>query len=209
MHVPVDYVEGAFQLSTPEEAGRARRADARRNRQLALRAATALLAEPGAILTVDAIAKKSGLGAATVVRAFGGKEALLDAAVAGLLAPMVHRAEQLLEQMGPVSALRAFLGELIAFQSAHLSVSDQLEGLETPATAALRRQLVSAVERMIVGAREEGAIRTDLEPALLLTLVARTAFAIAQARPATEEIVHAYLTVLMDGLRPRPGGAAE
>ncbi|MFF3335487.1 TetR/AcrR family transcriptional regulator [Streptomyces sp. NPDC002888] len=189
-----------------EGTGRGRRADAVRNRQLALQAATALLAEPGGTLTVEAIARKAGLGAATVVRAFGGKEALLDAAVASLLAPVVDRAERLLEQVGPERALRTFLVELIAFQSAHHSISDQLEGMETPATAALRRQLVSAVEEMIVGARRDGAIRTDLEPAALVTLVGRTAFAIAQARPASEEIVHAYLTVLMDGLRPQSPG---
>ncbi|WP_329368589.1 TetR/AcrR family transcriptional regulator [Streptomyces sp. NBC_01483] len=177
-----------------------------RNRQLALQAATQLLAEPGGTLTVEAIAKKAGLGAATVVRAFGGKEALLDAAVAGLLAPVVDRAGQLLEQAGPEQALRTFLAELIAFQSAHHAISRQLDGLEAPSTTALRQQLVSAVEEMIVGARRDGAIRTDLDTGDLVTLVGRTAFAIAQGQPASEEIVHAYLAVLMDGLRPQSPG---
>jgi AcrR family transcriptional regulator len=163
-----------------------------------------LLAEPGASLTVEAIATRAGLGTATVVRAFGGKEALLDAAVAGLLAPVVDRAGQLLESVGPAQALRTFLGELITFQSAHHGLSDQLTGLDTPVTAALRRQLVSAVEQMIVGAQREGAVRRDLEPAVLVTLVSVTAFAIAQAGPASDEVGRAYLTVLMDGLLP-PG----
>jgi AcrR family transcriptional regulator len=199
-------VEGLFQLSTSD---RARRADAVRNRDLALEAATALLAEPGATLTVDAIAARAGLGAATVVRAFGGKDALLDAAVAGLLAPVVDRAEELLTQVGPEQSLRTFLRELIAFQSAHHALSDQLTGAQAPATAALRRRLVSAVEQMIVGARGQGAIRDDLEPAVLVTLVSLTAFAIAQARPASDDVVDAYLTVLMDGLRPPAPGPAR
>ena len=59
-------------------AGTGSRADAVRNRQLALNAAMALLARPDAALTVEVIAKEAGLGAATVVRAFGGKDALLD-----------------------------------------------------------------------------------------------------------------------------------
>ncbi|GAB2854813.1 TetR/AcrR family transcriptional regulator [Actinocorallia aurea] len=174
-----------------------------RNKKLALQAATELLAEPGGSLTVEAIAKKAGLGTATVVRAFGGKEALLDAAVAGLLAPVVDRAGQLLEQTGPERALRTFLAELIAFQSAHHAVSSLLDGLEAPSTTALRRRLVGAVEEMIAGARRDGAIRTDLDTGVLVTLVGRTAFAIAQGRPASEEVVHAYLAVLMDGLRPQ------
>ena len=200
-------MEGPFQLSTPEEPGRARRADAVRNRHLALEAATALLAEPGATLTVDAIAARAGVGTATVVRAFGGKDALLDAAVAGLLAPVVDRAEQLLAQVGPEQALRTFLRELIAFQAAHHPLSEQLTGREAPSTAALRRRLVSTVEQMIVDARGEGAIRADLEPAVVVTLVSRTALAIAQARPASDDVVDAYLTVLMDGLRPPAPGA--
>lgn len=193
-------------MSTSEDTGRSRRSDALRNRELALQAATALLAEPGATVTVEAIAARAGLGAATVVRAFGGKEALLDAAVAGLLAPVVDRAGHLLEQLRPEAALRTFLAELIAFQSAHHALSAQLEGLAAPATAALRARLVSAVEQMLAGARRDGAIRSDLEPAVVLALVSRTAFAVAQARSASDAITGAYLTVLMDGLRPQPPG---
>ena len=197
-------MEGTFQLSTPEEPGRARRADAVRNRHLALEAATALLA--GAALTVDAIAARAGVGAATVVRAFGGKDALLDAAVAGLLAPVVDRAEQPLAQVRPEQALRTFLRKVTTFQSAHHALSEQLTGRVAPSTAALRRRLVGAVEQMIVDARAQGAIRADLEPAVVVTLVSRTALAIAQARPASDDVVRAYLTVLMDGLRPPASG---
>lgn len=184
-------------MSTPT----GRRADAVRNRQLALRAATELLAEPGASLTVEAIAKKAGLGPATVVRAFGGKEALLDAAVSGLLEPVIRRAEQLLEGAAPEQALRTFLAELITFQSGHHAISEQLGGLNLPATAAARKQLVRAVERMIAGAQRDGAIRTDLAPGVITTLVGETAFAIARARPASGELTEVYLAVLMDGLR--------
>lgn len=182
--------------------GSGRRADAVRNRRLALEAATALLAEPGTALTVEAIAKKAGLGAATVVRAFGGKDALLDAAVSGLLEPVLQRARALLEQTSPEEALRTFLAELIAFQSAHHAISDQLGGLDLPATTALRAELVRSVEEMIVGARADGTIRTDIDPAVTTTLIGQAAYAIARSRPASQELADAFITVLMDGLRP-------
>ncbi len=203
MHVPVDYVEGAFQLSTPAEGGR--RADAVRNRRLALEAATALLAEPGSPLTVEAIARKAGLGAATVVRAFGGKDALLDAAVSGLLEPVVHRAGRLLEQADQAQALRTFLTELITFQSAHHAIGDQLDGLTLPATTALRDELVRVVQEMIAGAQRDGTVRTDLDPAVTTALIGRTAYAVARSQPASPELTDAYLTVLMDGLRSPNG----
>jgi AcrR family transcriptional regulator len=126
-----------------------------RNRQLALDAAMALLAAPDAALTVEAIARKADLGAATVVRAFGGKDALLDAAVSRLLEPVVP-------------------------------------------------DLVAAVEEMINGARRDGAIRTDLDPAVVTTLITETAHAIARAKPPSQNLADAYLSVLPDGLRPAP-----
>ncbi|WP_155370781.1 TetR/AcrR family transcriptional regulator [Catellatospora vulcania] len=188
-------------MSTRGETGR--RADAVRNRQLALQAATALLAQPGTALTVEAIATKAGLGAATVVRAFGGKDALLDAAVSGLLEPVVRRARALLEQTAAEDALRTFLAELIAFQSAHHAISDQLGDLDLPATTAQRAELVRNVEEMITRARADGAIRTDLSPAVVTTLIGQAAYAVARARPASRELADACVTVLMDGLRPQ------
>jgi AcrR family transcriptional regulator len=202
MHVPIKNMEGAFQMSTPVKAGR--RADAVRNRRLALEAATALLAEPGTPLTVQAIAAKAGLGAGTVVRAFGGKDALLDAAVSGLLEPVVQRARDLLHQTSPDQALRTFLAELIAFQAAHHAISDQLGGLHLPATTALRAELARAGQEMIIAAQQDGAIRTDIDPAVTATLIGEAAYAIARAQPASRELVGAFITVLMDGLRPQP-----
>ncbi|MGW2822675.1 TetR/AcrR family transcriptional regulator [Streptomyces sp. NPDC001443] len=183
-------------------SGTPRRADALRNRRLALDAATALLAEPGTPLTVETIARRAGLGAATVVRTFGGKDALLDAAVSGLLAPVVQRARDLLAETTPGQALDLFLPELIAFQAAHHSVSDQLGGLNMPATTALRGDLARVMEEMVEGAQRDGAVRTDIDPAVTTGLIGRTALAIARAQPPSRQLIDAYLTVLLQGLRP-------
>lgn len=194
-------------MSTPGGAGR--RSDAVRNSRVALEAAAALLAEPGTALTVDAIAKRAGLGVGTVVRAFGGKDALLDAAAATLLEPVVQRARDLLDETTPARALRTFLGELIAFQSAHHALSAELDGLNVPATRALRAQLVRVVQEMFSKARADGSIRTDIDPAVATDLIGETAYAIARARPASTDLADAYLTVLMDGLRPQPSSEDE
>ncbi|MFF3619342.1 TetR/AcrR family transcriptional regulator [Streptomyces sp. NPDC002467] len=166
--------------------------------------ATALLAEPGVSLTVETIAKRAGLGAATVVRAFGGKDALLDAAVARLLGPVIQRARDLLAQDTPYQALRTFLRELIAFQTAHHAIHDQLTGLNLPATTALRADLVGAVEEMLDGARRDGLVRADLDPAVTTALIGATALAVARVEPSSPDLVDAYLTVLLDGLAPHP-----
>lgn len=186
-------------MSTPAAGARA---DAVRNRALVLDAAVALLATPGAPLTVDAVARKAGVGAGTVVRAFGGKDALVDAAVSRLLEPVVGRARELLAETTPYLALRAFLGELMAFQSAYHPIGDHLGELNLPATTALRADLVAVVHEMLDGARRDGEIRTDLDQAAVTLLIGETAFAIARSGPLSPELTHAYLSVLFDGLRP-------
>ena len=138
------------------------------------------------------------------MRAFGGKDALLDAAVSRLLEPVVQRARDLLTETTPYQALRIFLRELIAFQSAHYAVNDQLGGLDLPATTALTADLVAAVEEMADGARRDGEIRTDLDPAVVKTLIEHTAHAVARVQPPSQDLADAYLAVLLDGLRPAP-----
>ncbi|WP_336215320.1 TetR/AcrR family transcriptional regulator [Nonomuraea sp. LPB2021202275-12-8] len=183
------------------------RADAVRNRQRTLEATRALLADPDATVTVEAIATKAGVGAATVVRAFGGKEALIDAAVSGLLAPLVQRARDLLSDMAPEEALRTFLLELIAFQAAHHAMNAQVETLDLPAAEVEQTRLQQAILAMVSQARETGAIRTDLDATVTMTLISECTYAIARSRATSSELAANYLTVLMDGLRPQTSDA--
>ncbi|MFC4587058.1 TetR/AcrR family transcriptional regulator [Sphaerisporangium corydalis] len=183
---------------------RPRRADAVRNRHLALEAAKSLLAQRGATVTVETIARRAGLGAATVVRAFGTKDALVDAAVADLLDPLIRRAGDALALPDPAAALRAFLLELIEFQAAHWIMSERVEGLEAPLTAARRAELRKVASGLIGRAREAGAIRTDIDMTVVTVMLGEVTYAIARSGEASPELAGAFVTVVMDGLRPRP-----
>jgi AcrR family transcriptional regulator len=180
-----------------------RRADAVRNRQRVVEATRTLLADPEVHLTVEAIATKAGVGAATVVRSFGGKEALIDVAVADLLEPVIQRARDYLSEDSGQDALRHFLVELIAFQSSHWIISEQLKGLDLPSTTAQRAALTKAVTDMVNRARHEGAIRTDIDPDVTSILIRDMTHAIARSPSASPQLAQSYVSVLMDGLRPQ------
>jgi len=184
-----------------------RRADAVRNRQRVLEATTTLLADPGAHITVEAIATRAGVGAATVVRSFGSKEALIDVAVAELLEPVIRRAQDYLSENSAQDALRRFLIELIAFQSGHWIITEQLKGLDLPSTTAQRAALTNAVADMVDRARDEGAIRTDIDPDVTSVLIRDMTNAIARSSAASPQLAQSYVSVLMDGLRPQPPSA--
>jgi AcrR family transcriptional regulator len=197
-------MEGPFQMSSPPTSGEPRRrADAVRNRQRVLEATRTLLADPSANLTVEAIATKAGVGAATVVRSFGSKEALIDVAVTDLLEPVIRRARDGLSETSAQDALRRFLIELIAFQSGHWTISEQLRELDLPSTTAQRAALTKTVNELVNRARDEGAIRTDIDPGVTMVLIRDMTNAIARSPSASPELAESYVSVLMDGLRPQ------
>ena len=197
-------MEWTFQMSSPSMGGEPRRrADAVRNRQRVLEATRTLLADPGAHLTVEAIADEAGVGAATVVRSFGSKEALIDVAVTELLEPVIRRARDALSENSAQDALRRFLIELIAFQSGHWTIGEQLRGLDLPSTTAQRAALTKAVTDLVDRARDEGTIRTDIDPGVTSVLIRDMTNAIARSPSASPQLAESYVSVLIDGLRPQ------
>ncbi len=180
------------------------RADAVRNQQRVLEATKALLSDMGTSVTVEAISRKAGVGAATVVRSFGNKEALIDAALADLLEPIVQRARDALSEPSSEIAIRGFLLELIAFQSKHWIMGEQLRELDLPATTAQRAALRKAGLRLVSRARDNGTIRTDIDANVTAVLIGEATYAIARSESASPKLFESYVSVLMDGLRPQP-----
>jgi AcrR family transcriptional regulator len=180
------------------------RADAARNQQRVLEATKTLLSEIGTAVTVEAISKKAGVGAATVVRSFGNKEALIDAAVADLLEPIIQRARDALSEPASEVALRSFLLELLTFQSAHWIMGEQLRELDLPATTAQRAALRRSALDLVSRARDNGVIRTDID-----ITIAEATYAVARSESASPKLFESYVSVLMDGLRPQPRVASQ
>jgi AcrR family transcriptional regulator len=196
-------MEGRFQMSTPAVAKDSRRrADAVRNRQLVLDAAKVLLAEANTAITVEDIAQRAGVGAGTVVRSFGSKDALLDAAVADMLGPFVERARGTVSDTDTAGVLRRFLTDLIAFQAAHRLVGDQLRGAAQPLTTQCRADLNAVALEMIERGRRDGVVRTDIDATVTLVMLSEMTHAVYRAPGYSGELADAAVTVLMDGLRP-------
>ncbi|MEU7612960.1 helix-turn-helix domain-containing protein [Micromonospora sp. NPDC049204] len=162
-----------------------------------------LLAEGGATPTVDAISRRAGVGAATVVRTFGSKEALIDAAVAELLVPLVQRGRDALLEPDAEQALRGFLVEVIAFQSTYWIMGERLGEMDLPATTAQRAALNAAGLDLITRARDDGAIRTDIEASVVTVLIGEVTYAVARSQSASPALSESYVSVIMDGLRPQ------
>src|SRR5687767_14837055 len=100
-------------MATEPEARRAR-ADLVRNRQRILAAAQEAFEATGADTSYEDIARRAGVGSATLYRHFPTRYALLEEVLRGQVAALCARGRALLDEDDPLRALRTWLREFLA-----------------------------------------------------------------------------------------------
>src|SRR5215467_13712009 len=93
----------------PAIAVRKPRADAVRNRERVLEAAKAVFSAGGPEASLEAVAKRAGVGIGTLYRHFPTREALFEAVYRREVEQLSELAEQLKGAKDPVGALRRWL----------------------------------------------------------------------------------------------------
>jgi AcrR family transcriptional regulator len=177
------------------------RADAQRNLDRILEAATEAYAEVGPDVTIDEIARRAGVGHGTVFRRFPSKDALRAAVIHARLGELVARAHELLEEPDAGAALEQFV-----WTAAEVSRNDRalFEGLEECGSFAdvskAKEDLHSTVDRLIRRAQREGALRRGLDSRDIGALVGAAIKASMHAE--RDDAWRRYVQVVLDGLRP-------
>src|SRR5918994_234767 len=109
----------------PPERSPTRRADAERNRERILAVARASFAEPGARISMAEIARRAGVGMATLYRNFPGRRELLEALSTDEVDAICAAAETL-EAQTPGALLVAWLHAFSAFSAGKRHVASEL-----------------------------------------------------------------------------------
>src|ERR1700742_5244053 len=91
------------------------RADAIRNRELVLEAAKAVFSAGGPDASLEAVARRAGVGIGTLYRHFPSREELFEAVYRREVEQLGELAEQLKSEPEPVEALRRWLRSNVAF----------------------------------------------------------------------------------------------
>lgn len=176
-----------------------RRAEAARNRDKILVAARAAFADPGAQVSMAGIARRAGVGMATLYRNFPGRQELLEALY-------VDEVDALCEAAGAVdartrgAALTTWLRRLIDFlPNKRLIVSELLEHTDrdSPVIHGNRARALAAGRPLLSEAQDAGEIRDDLTIEQIFDMIA----AVAKIHDDPGYLEPMFLTVL-DGLRP-------
>jgi AcrR family transcriptional regulator len=182
---------------------RALRADAQRNLESILEAAAAAFAENGLEACVADIARRAGVGQATIFRRFETKEDLIEAVVARKMVVLLEHAEQAAGRKRAWDGLREFMTFGVEVQMTDRGlfevVADRL--VRDERLLALHEQIFEVVGGLVERAKAEGDLRRDIQPQDFPVLVCATAQAGLTVRSADPELWRRYLQILLDGLR--------
>jgi AcrR family transcriptional regulator len=178
------------------------RSDAERNRRLVLEAAAQAFAEEGFDVGMAEIARRAGVGNATVFRRFPTKDALYEAIVDEKIAELCAAAAVATELPDPWDALVRYLeatAELQARDRGFFQATEQ-HLLEHPELLRRHRQILDLVDPLVLRAQEKGVLRDDVTTLDVLGLVKG---AVACVPPGLRaDGWRRPLAIVLDALRP-------
>ncbi|MGX1545531.1 TetR/AcrR family transcriptional regulator [Streptomyces adustus] len=180
------------------------RADALRNRERIVTAAREMFVEFGPDVPLDDIARRAGLGNATLYRNFPDRDALVREVVCSVMDRTVRAGEVALAETGDAfAALERFV---------HAAADERIGALcpmvsstfdeHHPDLEAARERAEGVIEEVMDRARAAGQLRTDVGVGDLMVAVAQL------SRPpagtgclSVDRFVHRHLQMFLDGLR--------
>jgi AcrR family transcriptional regulator len=178
------------------------RADAVRNRQNLLIAATDLFAQAGTDVPLEAIATRAGVGIGTLYRHFPTRDELVAAAYRNEVDRLHDAAGELLRNHPPDAALAEWMDRFVTYAAAKRGMLEALRsafesnsGLKTDA----KGQILDALGSLLDAGIAAGTIRADVTPDDVLR--AMGGIWVMPDEPSWPEHARRLLALLMDGLR--------
>ncbi|MEU7365975.1 TetR/AcrR family transcriptional regulator [Streptomyces hygroscopicus] len=180
------------------------RADALRNRERIVAAAREAIVEHGAGSPLDKIARRAGVGNATIYRHFTDRRELIHHVALSVMSRAADQAESALaEEPDGFSALERFVHAAAdeRIGALCLLLSDGIDK-EHPDLIATRDRLSADVEALMGAARAGGQLRTDIGVGdLMVALNQLTRPLPGSACVNFDTFVHRHLQLFLDGLR--------
>ena len=189
-----------------EKPARKPRADALRNRARLLEAAAETFSAGGPEASLEAVAKRAGVGIGTLYRHFPTREALFEAVYRHEVGQLAELAERLGREAPPVDALRRWLHanvRLVATKKGMIAaLALAAKGPPSELFAHSFERLRSAAGALLERAVRAGEIRDDVGPEDLLRALAGVFYNVPQA-PGWQATAQRMADIFVDGLRRR------
>lgn len=184
------------------------RADAQRNQDRIIAAADAAFAEHGLDVSVEEIARRAGVGAATLYRRFPSKDALLLAILDARLAQLEATLAPALANPDPWQGLLAGMQAVISVQASNMALLQVLAeaGTIELLKGEVKERIFDPLCLRFVAAQRAGQVRPDLDPGELHELMHMVAVTASHHPDGTAgNDWQRYLALLADAMRtPAP-----
>jgi AcrR family transcriptional regulator len=184
--------------------GRAPRADASRNRERLLEAASAAFAQDGVEASLERIAKEAGVGIGTLYRHFPTRDALMEAVYRRNVDVLLTDADELAETKPPAEALSEFMQRFVRYVATKKGLATHLKtvlGSDSDLFTSSQQRLQATVGRLVHAAIASGDIRPDADAEDLIRALAGVCMTSDMTQSQEQPCRIARL--LMDGLRYR------
>jgi AcrR family transcriptional regulator len=179
-------------------AGRGLRADAERNRERVLRAAREVFAEQGLDASTNEIARRAGVGVATLFRRFPTRDDLVGAAFADKMSAYAAAIDNALADSDPWRGFCGFIEQVCQMQADDRGFADVLTMTFPTAKAveAERDRTANALAELLDRAKATGRLREDFahqDVPLILMANAGVVMATRDAAPEAWRRLVGYL----------------
>ena len=181
---------------------RPRRADAQRNRDKLLAAATEAFAAEGEDVALETIAVCAGVGIGTLYRHFPSREAVVEAVYRREVEQLVEAVPQLLETSPAGEALHQWMHLFVNYIATKRLIAPSLGAAiaRTSGPHATTAELITrAISTLVKGAVRSGDVRKDIDPSDLLRALVGVSYGNPDA--GWEASARRLIDILMDGLR--------
>lgn len=184
------------------QAAKPRRGDARRNRERLLAAATDAFREADEQVSLEAVAKRAGVGIGTLYRHFPTREDLVEAVYLSELDRLVASGAELLAGESPDLALRAWMDRFVEWVAGKQGMVETLRAMFASGAlvrSEMQERLIATIAEFL--AAPGGSLRDDVEAAdVLRSLIGL--ITVGGAGPDHSSLDRT-LDLLVDGLRHR------
>jgi AcrR family transcriptional regulator len=190
---------------TPARPVRKPRADAERNRERILEVAKEVFTRDGAAASLDDIARRSGIGNATLYRHFPTRDDLIEAVYRSEVEKLAAAEHRFAAAMPPLAALRAWMLLLIDHISAKkliLPAMDSVAGGSMRLIESSRSLIHTAFLASVHRAIASGDLRSDTEPNDFVRALVGIFHTTAQ--PGWEPSARRIVDILIAGSRSAP-----
>lgn len=187
---------------------RRKRADARHNRTRLLRAAREAYALNGTDVPSSTIARRAGVGAATLYRHFPTRDSLIAAAFSEQLGQCVASLDEALQDDDPWRGLRNVLTKVCTMQAQDRGFSAAFlsQFPDAPDVHRERARAEASLARLVQRAKDTGQLRKDFDPSDVTLLLLANNGVVRQSPEAALAASHRLLAYFLQSCRATDGG---